>query len=161
MNPKDKIGKTKVPLSYLSGPSLVHEALAMKNGADKYGRGNWRDDPVCATIYIDAALRHIFSWLDGVEYAEDSGIHHLGHAKATLAIILDAMEQGTLIDDRPAMGTMAGVLERLRILDENTQYKMSTLEESVGNLGLCGNPEHKRAWIDPTEDAPLGCSLCE
>lgn len=137
-NPKDSIGKRKVPLSYLCGPSLAHEALAMKDGANKYGRGNFREAPVKATIYIDAALRHIFDWLDGEEFAPDSGVHHLGHAKATLAIILDAMHKGTLIDDRPEPGTSAGVFK--------------SLEQNI--LIPYEIADHQGEWGDPDVETP-------
>lgn len=103
-NPKDLVGSKKPPLSLVPPSALVYTALAMKNGCDKYGRANWRSNSVVATIYIDAALRHMMAWLDGEEVAEDSGVPHLGHALATLAILVDAHEGGNLIDDRPKPG---------------------------------------------------------
>ncbi len=39
--------------------------------------------------------------LEGQEKADDSGCHHLGHARACLGILLDAQATGNLIDDRP------------------------------------------------------------
>ena len=115
INPKDSIGLTKVSLSKIPVAGLIHEALAMKNGAEKYGPHNWREHPVIATVYYDAALRHMMAWFDGEEVAADSGVHHLGHAKACLGIMLDAMENGKLGDDRPLPGAAA------RLLEENVQ----------------------------------------
>ena len=51
--------------------------------------------------YIGAMKRHLDALLDGEDEAHDSGVHHLGHVNATTAILLDAMECGKLIDDRP------------------------------------------------------------
>lgn len=113
-NPKDLIGVTKVPtLSVIPSAGLVHTGLAMVNGSDKYGRFNWREHPVKATIYIDAALRHLMAWADMEENAEDSGVHHLGHVMACCAILLDAQEAGNLIDDR-VPGPAAEMLDRYK-----------------------------------------------
>ena len=115
LNPKDRVGVRKVSLTKLPPAALAHAGFAMMNGAEKYGPYNWRDKPVIASIYVDAAERHLNAWFDGEEEATDSGAHHLGHAMACLAIILDAQESGNLIDDRPAAGrrTFCRVLERL------------------------------------------------
>lgn len=104
VNPKDLIGSKKVPMSLLPVAGLIHEAMAMRDGAGKYGPHNWREYKVIASIYVDACIRHILDWFDGEECAPDSGQHHLGHAKACLGIILDAMENGKLHDDRPLPG---------------------------------------------------------
>lgn len=100
-NPKDLLGSGKVSLTCVPPVALLHEACALMTGDWKYGAYNWRAKPVVARIYIDAALRHIHAWFDGEEYAQDSGVHHLGHARACMAILLDAMETGNLVDDRP------------------------------------------------------------
>jgi hypothetical protein len=93
---------------------MAHEAMAFEIGAADYDPYNWRENPVKARVYIAAAKRHIDDFLDGVDFASDSGVHNLGHARACLAIILDAIEQGNLLDDRPPKGKSAEVLERLR-----------------------------------------------
>jgi hypothetical protein len=100
-NPKDRIGQSKVSLSKVPPAALAHCAHALMDGASKYGAYNWRGKKVQAGIYVDAAQRHLLSWFEGQESATDSGIHHLGHAMACLAILLDAQEGGNLIDDRP------------------------------------------------------------
>lgn len=112
-NPKDLIGIKKVPLHLVPTAGLIHEAMAMRDGARKYGPFNWRDKKVIATIYIAAAQRHIMAWLDGEEFAQDSGQHHLGHAKACLGIILDAQATDSLHDDRPLPGATAALLAAL------------------------------------------------
>lgn len=113
-NPKDAIGSKKPPtVSVIPGTALLHLGHAMANGRDKYGAYNFRTAPVRASIYLDAAKRHIEAWWGSrQELAADSQVHHLGHAMACYAIVLDALEQGTLIDDRPVAGAEAEMLER-------------------------------------------------
>ena len=120
-NPKDKIGRRKPALHLIPPAALLHEAAAMMDGAfrarpglpDGYGPYNWREKKVLATIYISAVSRHLLAWLDGEELADDSGVHHLGHARASLGILLDAMESGNLVDDRPKAGPAAQIITRL------------------------------------------------
>jgi hypothetical protein len=73
----------------------------MMDGAGKYDPYNWRANKVIASIYIAACKRHLDLWFEGQRLAEDSGCHHLGHARACLGILLDAETTGNLIDDRP------------------------------------------------------------
>jgi hypothetical protein len=114
-NPKDLVGVRKVSLTKLPPVAVLHAAHALMNGAGKYGPYNWRDRAVRASIYVDACERHLNAWLDGEEDATDSGVHHLGHAIACLAILLDAQEAGKLVDDRPLQnaGGFCRVLDRL------------------------------------------------
>ena len=111
-NPKDLLGVKKPRLSLVPPAGFVYAALAMANGADKYGPYNWRDKKVQTMIYLEAAMRHILSYQDGEECAKDSGIPHLGHALACLLIIIDAKETGNLLDNRPKTGPMAELIER-------------------------------------------------
>lgn len=88
-------------MACVPAPVLMEMSLALMEGARKYGRHNYRKSPVLASIYYDAAMRHIMAWWEGEEFAKDSGMHHLAHAMACLAIIRDTTLQGTFIDDRP------------------------------------------------------------
>ena len=102
LNPKTAVGLTKSPLGIVPAVALHHEALALADGMAKYGKANWRERGVSTSVYINAALRHLMAYYDGGErLASDSKVHHLGHARACLAIILDAEAAGTLNDDRP------------------------------------------------------------
>jgi hypothetical protein len=82
----------------------------MANGAEKYGAYNWREHSVILSIYLEATLRHIYAYMDGEERAADSGVKHLAHAAACLAIIFDAESLGKLVDDRPLPGAAASLL---------------------------------------------------
>lgn len=121
-NPKDLIGNTKVAITRFPAIGTIMGAHAMMDGADKYGPYNWREKDVVAHIYIDAAYRHLMDWFEGQEIADDSKVHHLGHAIACCAILLDAQAQGNLIDDRPikknADGTPVDLDWLPKLLDE-------------------------------------------
>jgi len=111
VNPKDIAATSRVRLDLLPGPAMVPTALAFQDGIDKgYGAFNWRRQPVQAMNYVAAAMRHIKAWQDGEEYATDSQVHHLGHAVASLMILMDAGACDTLIDDRPPAGPTARLL---------------------------------------------------
>ena len=99
-NPKDLQDYKKVDLTLLPSIALFHGAHAMMNGAEKYGPYNWRDKAVLARVYIAAAKRHLDYWEAGEEASADSLVHHLGHAIACMAILLDAQATGNMIDDR-------------------------------------------------------------
>lgn len=113
-NPKTVVGNTKPSITAIPGPAILHCALAMQNGVTKYTKYNWRESRVPAATYVDAAIRHLLSWADGEEIASDSGVHHLAHAMACCAILLDAIEGDHLIDNRGPMGKTAEVINRMQ-----------------------------------------------
>lgn len=124
-NPKDLFGAVKVSLTKLPAIGVLHGAHAMMDGARKYGPYNWRDKKVIASIYADAVQRHVLAWFEGQETAADSGVHHLGHAIACCALLLDAQATGNLIDDRPICDDPDKLA---RILDElNAKIKLAAL----------------------------------
>lgn len=112
-NPKSRFGIKKPPLHLVPPASSIYQAQAMKDGAQKYGPYNWRENSVAASVYVAAALRHLTSWYDGEDKAQDSGVHHLGHALACIGIIVDAIETGNLVDDRPKPGAAGRLIADL------------------------------------------------
>lgn len=112
-NPKDRLGAKKVSLNLVPASSIIYQALAMEDGARKYGPYNWRENKVIASIYVAAAKRHLDAWYDSrEEVASDSKRPHLGHALACLGIIVDALETGNLVDDRPIAGAAAKLIAK-------------------------------------------------
>lgn len=95
---------TGMKLSDVPSTAVIYMAVCMMDGARKYGPFNWRENAVTASIYVDATMRHIFAFMDGEVNAADSGRPHLGHALASLAILIDAYEIDKLVDDRPPSG---------------------------------------------------------
>lgn len=121
INPKTRLGQVKPSITSIPPTALFHCAMAMMDGERKYGLHNWKEKDVPARIYIDAAMRHLMAWADGEEYAEDSQVHHIAHVMACCCIILDAMEQGVLIDDRSIPGQTSSVLKRFSEFLEQQQ----------------------------------------
>jgi len=120
-NPKDVAGAKKPDISLLPSAALLHMTVAMQCGASKYGPYNWREKRIKARGYIAAAIRHCQQYLDGEDFdPEENAGHHLAHAMATCAIVLDARETGNLIDDRPAPG-VAG--EMIRYFNDNHSFE--------------------------------------
>lgn len=110
-NPKSKYGIKKPPMHLVPPSAKIYMAMGFRDGAEKYGPYNWRDESVAASVYVGAAMRHIDQWWDGEESASDSGVHHLAHALACLAIIIDGKETGNLIDDRPVKGNASELIK--------------------------------------------------
>jgi hypothetical protein len=104
-NPKDEIASaSKVPLHLWPQSATIHGALALLAGRQKYGRSNWREAGVRATIYKDALDRHMGLWFEGEDNDDETGLSHLGHALACIAILVDARESGKFVDDRQFPG---------------------------------------------------------
>lgn len=111
INPKDRTGASKVDFSLIPTSAKIALALALMDGADKYGQYNWRVEAVQARTYINAAERHLEAYKESEQHARDSRIHHLGHLMASAAILIDAEFQKMLIDDRPINGIGAQLIE--------------------------------------------------
>jgi len=101
LNPKDIAGSNKVPLYLWPSSATALGCMAFLSGALKYGRNNFRaSGGVSAKELYGACLRHLALWFDGESIDPESGINHLGHALASIAILVEAMAKGNLVDDR-------------------------------------------------------------
>lgn len=112
-NPKTAFGMKKPPLGLVPSTAIVYLSMAMGLGAAKYGPYNWRDEKVSSMVYINAAERHLRSWLDGEDTDPESGVSHIAHVMACCAIILDAETVGNLIDNRPPKANTAELIRKL------------------------------------------------
>ena len=101
INPKDAIANKKISYSCIPTIVIAELAVAMLEGARKYGRHNYRVASVVSSVYTDAAKRHIDDYIEGEDIDEDSGLHHITKAIASLVVLRDAMIQHKIIDDRP------------------------------------------------------------
>lgn len=123
-NPKTAQGIKKVPL-HLIPPSAKHYlALALEDGAKKYGPYNWRDAAISISVYKAALERHMDAFWDGEDSAPDSGLHHVAHAMACCALILDAMSIGKLNDDRPTKGASPKLQEEYKNNKETNERQV-------------------------------------
>lgn len=112
-NPKEIVGSGKLPLHLWPTTATAMGCIALLDGMGKYGRTNYRVHGVRASVYVDACKRHLDAWMEGEEVAEDSGVPHLAHALACLAIIVDSQAAGKLVDDRLVEGGYKGLVELL------------------------------------------------
>lgn len=140
-NPKDALGKKKPPLSLIPASAQIAEAMAMKQGAEDYGPYNWRDTEVEALVYVDAAMRHILRYLDGEEADPKSGAHPLAHARACLAILIDAEASGCLIDNRPTKGKADELIESYAAPMGRKPDPPSTGSEQAGSPASGGDSQ--------------------
>lgn len=120
-NPKDSVGIKKVPFSTVPSEVTAEVGLAMLEGALKYGRHNYRSVGVRASVYYDAALRHLTAFWEGQDTDPDSGLSHLVKCLACLYVLRDSQHMGNWVDDRP-----------IRIPDSGAW--VSSLNTLAGNL---------------------------
>jgi hypothetical protein len=113
-NPKRAFGVRKPSAQFIPPVAIVEESAVMALGAAKYGPFNWQDEPVDATTYYSAAIRHLLQWFSGEDRDQESGASHLAHVRACMGILLDAQAAGTLIDDRPNCASAGDAIERLK-----------------------------------------------
>jgi hypothetical protein len=139
-NPKQFAGSSKLPLHLWPETATALGCLGFLDGALKYGRGNFRVSGVQATIYTDACKRHINAWLEGEECAPDSGIPHLAHALACLAILVDADAAGVLNDDRQVKGgynelvaKLTPMVNQLKAKHADKSPRHYTIKDNDGN----------------------------
>lgn len=137
-NPKDSIGSSKVPMHLWPMEATVLGVLGLLDGAGKYGRSNYLVAPVRASIYYDAAMRHLSKWFAGEEADDDSGVPHMGHVLACCAIIVGAQAAGTLIDDRNVKNGFCAFLKeytphvkRIQEAHKDKSPKHYTIKDSV------------------------------
>lgn len=99
--PKGRMRSAKAPVHLWPFSATVYGSLGMLDGAVKYGRFNFREEPLRASDLYAAALRHLGLFFEGSDRAPDTSLLHLGSALSSLATLVDAMCSGTLVDDRP------------------------------------------------------------
>jgi len=101
-NPKDAVGTGKWRQFSVLPMTVIWElAVALLEGARKYGRHNYRDAGVRASVYVDAAVGHIGQFWEGEDIDADSGLSHITKAIASLVVMRDSMIRGNWVDDRP------------------------------------------------------------
>lgn len=136
-NPKDLIGSSKIPIHLWPETATLMGCLGLLDGMLKYGRTNWRVAGVRASIYVDACRRHLNKWFEGEDTDPDSGLPHLSHALACLAILVDAQAAGKLTDDRMVKGGYVKLVkqltphvERLKELHKDRRPKHYTIGDN-------------------------------
>ena len=114
-NPKQAYGDKKVPLQLCPPAALAYMAIGMREGAAKYGAWNFRESEVEVMTYVGAIMRHLYAFVDGEEMDHDASLMskpHLAGAMASLAILIDALEAGTAVDNRPPASNFSQLLSQ-------------------------------------------------
>jgi hypothetical protein len=112
-NPKSQYGIKKVPThSRIPWTAIILEGIVMALGGLKYGPFNWRKNQVAASVYVDAAERHLSLWNAGENDDDESKVSHLAHVRACCGILIDAIETGNLVDDRPKNQATIDLIKR-------------------------------------------------
>lgn len=89
------------PFHLLPWRVVMEMALGMMEGGRKYGRHNYREAGVRASVYFDATTRHMADYIEGTAIDKDSGLSHLAKALSSSQVLLDSMIMGNWVDDRP------------------------------------------------------------
>ncbi len=133
-NPKDSVGCTKPPMHCIPTPVLFEVGMGMYEGGWKYRESNWRIIGVRASIYYDAALRHLTAWWDGEDIDPASKIHHISKVMSCLAVLRDCQmqaENGSGVDykdDRPPKSHVP-----MAKLEEQFKTMLSRLQAEHGD----------------------------
>lgn len=103
IDPKESQASKKLSFDNIPISLLVNVTKAAECGAIKYGPYNWLELPdgsMSIMTYLNAVQRHLLLYRAGQDEASDSGLHHLDHIIAGLAVLRDAMLFGKTKDDR-------------------------------------------------------------
>lgn len=89
----------KAPMGLLDWLWLKAVAAVLAFGAKKYAAHNWRGGIAYSRLY-DAALRHIYAFIDGEDNDPESGLSHLAHASCCLMFLYNMTQRRPDLDDR-------------------------------------------------------------
>jgi hypothetical protein len=94
---KHDTGKPDLAIIPIEALEAITEAMAY--GANKYGRNNFKGGFKHLRL-ANAALRHIFAWVGGETMDKESGLSHISHAIASLAMLAWTIKHRPDLDDR-------------------------------------------------------------
>jgi hypothetical protein len=94
-----KDDKHKTSISLVPGEVIEEIARVMEFGSRKYSPHGWREGMDHSRL-IDAALRHIYRYMRGVDKDEESGHSHISHAATNLMFLVYYLQHDLGKDDR-------------------------------------------------------------
>lgn len=105
-HPVHKEDQSKVPVQYCPPVAIeaIGQVLYNSTAIKKREPWNWRERQIDLMGYLGKVQRHIMATIDKKDQDDldpEIKTHHLDCAMANLAIIRDAMQHGTLVDNRP------------------------------------------------------------
>lgn len=95
-----KHDQEKLDLTLMPPEALEGIVRAMTYGLKKYGRNNYRLSGMAWLRLAAACLRHVFAWIGGEDNDPDSGLSHIDHAQASLAMLAFQMKAHPESDNR-------------------------------------------------------------
>ena len=107
--------------SLVDHKSLEPLVRVLEFGENKYGRFNWKKG-LDKTEILESLYRHLISLMDGQEFDEETGLHHIGHIMSNAMFYSYFMEEKKVLKGNMIMGG------QLRPLDYNLK---STSEEEI------------------------------
>jgi len=170
-NPKQLQGDYKVPLHLVPPGLTIYAAMALGEGglwkATPYGPYNFRDSKVEVMTYIGGIMRHLVDFLDGTDNDPDSPVNKpsLAGVAGSLAILIDAIENGNAIDNRPKKGNARAMMDRFegeiramkqRVADKVEFERAMELmeEEHQGDADIAEYESQKQRVADNVEVTP-------
>lgn len=93
-----KFDQGKPEFSDLPQKALIDVVKAFNYGQKKYGKFNY-SGKIEMLRYYDATQRHLHAWMLS-EDIDSSGNSHLSHAIASLLMLLEGINNKTVIDNR-------------------------------------------------------------
>lgn len=126
-NPKDQVAVSKLPFHLIPNSLMMYAAVGFAEGAYKYGSYNWRPGGARASVYVSALHRHLAKWWNGEDTDHTTRVHHLANAVSCLGIIIDSLEHGCLIDDRPPV--QIGFSKRIDEMSEQIKHLQNLFKE--------------------------------
>lgn len=99
MNAGLRYDSGKLRFDLLPPEPVIHAVGVLTDGASKYADRNWELGMPWSKV-IGPMFRHIFKWLCGERYDEETGRPHLAHVIVNAMFLLTYEERGLGIDDR-------------------------------------------------------------
>lgn len=90
-------GKLRMDLVPVSAVNALARVLTY--GANKYDSDNWRRGFNYSVPYA-CLMRHMMAWQDGEDIDPESGLSHLDHAIANIAMLIEFERECSHLDDR-------------------------------------------------------------
>jgi len=94
-----KFDEKKAPMVLTPVAAKIAMAEAFGYGAKKYGKWNYKKG-MDWTRLLSATERHLDAFKDGEDIDPESGVNHLGHALADIAMLMDYYQNKLGTDDR-------------------------------------------------------------
>lgn len=90
----------KPPVNLVPHELVLAAARGFGFGAKKYAAWNWLEGGIARGRRIASLLRHVMAYASGIDKDSESGLSHLDHAAACLAMLITDHENNIGADDR-------------------------------------------------------------